>query len=85
MIYSILPCLLIFLQGVKLTDKERRDLEYKEQVYKLAVERKKQLGELIITSLLQAVCAAAMVHRWQGAQGSCRGSHAGLLGGRSTR
>ncbi|PRW59127.1 pre-mRNA-splicing factor ATP-dependent RNA helicase DHX16 isoform A [Chlorella sorokiniana] len=33
-------------QGVKLTDKERRDLEYKEQVYKLAVERKKQLEEL---------------------------------------
>lgn len=31
-------------QGVKLTEKERRDLEYKEQVYKLAVERKKQLG-----------------------------------------
>ncbi|EFN51356.1 hypothetical protein CHLNCDRAFT_59259 [Chlorella variabilis] len=31
-------------QGVKLTDKERRDLEYKEQVYRLAVERKKQLG-----------------------------------------
>ncbi len=34
------------LQGVKLTEKERRDLEYKEQVYRLAVERKKQLGEL---------------------------------------
>ncbi|PSC75579.1 pre-mRNA-splicing factor ATP-dependent RNA helicase DHX16 [Micractinium conductrix] len=33
-------------QGVQLTDKERRDLEYKEQVYKLAVERKKQLDEL---------------------------------------
>ena len=34
------------LQGVRLTEKERRDLEYKEQVYRLAVERKKQLGEL---------------------------------------
>lgn len=33
-------------QGVKLTEKERRDLEYKEQVYRLAVERKKQLDEL---------------------------------------
>lgn len=33
------------LQGVQLTEKERRDLEYKEQVYRLAVERKKQLGE----------------------------------------
>ena len=31
-------------QGVKLTEKERRDLEYKEQVYRLAVERKQQLG-----------------------------------------
>ena len=31
-------------QGVKLSDKERRDLEYKEQVYRLAVERKQQLG-----------------------------------------
>ena len=31
---------------MKLTEKERRDLEYKEQVYKLAVERKKQLGKL---------------------------------------
>jgi hypothetical protein len=29
---------------VKLSDKERRELEYKEQVYRLAVERKKQLG-----------------------------------------
>lgn len=33
-------------QGVQLTEKERRDLEYKEQVYRLAVERKKQLDEL---------------------------------------
>jgi hypothetical protein len=33
---------------VKLTDKERRDLEYKEQVYRLAVERKKQLGERLL-------------------------------------
>lgn len=31
-------------QGVKLSDKERRELEYKEQVYKLAMERKKHLG-----------------------------------------
>ena len=31
---------------MRLTEKERRDLEYKEQVYRLAVERKKQLGEL---------------------------------------
>lgn len=38
------------LQGVKLTEKEQRDLEYKEQVYRLAVERKKQLGELVLTA-----------------------------------
>lgn len=37
---DLLPC----RQGVKLSDKERRELEYKEQVYRLAVERKKQLG-----------------------------------------
>ena len=28
-----------------LTEKERRELEYKERVYRLAEERKKQLGE----------------------------------------
>jgi len=33
-------------QGVKLTEKEQKELAYKEQVYKLAVERKKQLDEL---------------------------------------
>lgn len=32
-------------QGKKMTEKERRDLAYKEEVYRLAVERKKQLGE----------------------------------------
>jgi len=39
------------LQGVQLTEKERRDLEYKEQVYKLAVERKKQLGGRAVMAL----------------------------------
>lgn len=44
---------------MKLTEKERRDLEYKEQVYKLAVERKKQLGELrIFVVLLLLGCGA---------------------------
>lgn len=33
-------------QGVKLTEKEQKELAYKEQVYKLAAERKKQLDEL---------------------------------------
>ncbi|KAL6774279.1 hypothetical protein ACKKBG_A24410 [Auxenochlorella protothecoides x Auxenochlorella symbiontica] len=33
-------------QGKKMTEKERRDLAYKEEVYRLAVERKKQLDEL---------------------------------------
>lgn len=31
--------------GQRLTEKEARDLAYKEEVYRLAVERKKQLGE----------------------------------------
>lgn len=33
-------------QGVELTEKERADLEYKERVYSLALERKKQLEEI---------------------------------------
>lgn len=33
-------------QGVALTEKEKKELEYKEQVYKLALERKKHLDEL---------------------------------------
>ena len=37
---------LVSPQGVKLTEKEERDLRYKEEVYRLAVERKKQLEEL---------------------------------------
>ncbi len=32
------------VQGVKMTEKERRELEYKEQVYQLAMERKKHRG-----------------------------------------
>ena len=31
-------------QGVKVTERERRELEYKEQVYRLAMERKKHRG-----------------------------------------
>eukprot|EP00887_Chlorella_sp_A99_P005068 scaffold36.g5068.t1 len=33
-------------QGVKLSERERRELAYKEEVYRLAAERKKQLEEL---------------------------------------
>ncbi|GAB4815704.1 hypothetical protein N2152v2_002750 [Parachlorella kessleri] len=33
-------------QGVRLTEKERRELEYKEQVYQLAMERKRHREEL---------------------------------------
>lgn len=39
-------------QGVKMTEKERKELEYKEQVFKLAMERKKGLGEFIVIVLI---------------------------------
>ena len=62
-------------QGVKLTEKERRDLEYKEQVYKLAVERKKQLGGCPLCFLLGVFpCCAeggGLLHQLAAAPAGC--------------